>query len=259
MRDKLWIKIKSEASEVSLQEPSLSPLINRTILRHACLKQAIIYQLSQKISSNDVADEVITRVSQEAFGADHNLIKSAELDLLAVFDRDPACTSIMQPILFFKGFLALQAYRISNWLWNNNRTTLAYFIQSQLSEVFSIDIHPGAKIGKGIMIDHAHSIVIGETSIIGNNVSILHSVTLGGTGNKDQKRHPTIEDGVLLGAGAKILGDITVGFCSKIASGSVVLQSVPPQKTAAGVPAKVVGDTGCSEPSVTMNQLIKSL
>ena len=259
MNEKLWIKVKFEASEVLSNEPMLSPIINRVILNHNCLEQAIIYQLSHKISSKDIANKVIKNILEEAYRADDTLIKSTELDLLAVFDRDPACVSLIHPILFFKGFIALQAYRISNWLWNENRTNMAYFIQSQISEVFGIDIHPGAIIGNGIMIDHGHSIVIGETSVIGNNVSILHSVTLGGTGKEDQKRHPTIEDGVLLGAGAKILGDIKIGFCSKIASGSVVLQSIPPQKTAAGVPAKVVGDTGCSEPSVTMDQLLRNI
>ena len=258
MQEKLWIKIRNDASKVILREPQLSCAIDRIILNHDSLEASIAYHLSQKISSDVITAEIIEDVCLEAFSANQKkIVKSIELDLLAILDRDPACNSAIQPILFFKGFLALQAYRVSNWLWNKNRVFMAQFIQSRLSEEFSVDIHPNAKVGDGIMIDHAHSIVIGETSVVGNNVSILHSVTLGGTGKEEKKRHPTIEDGVLIGAGAKILGGIKIGYCSKIASGSVVLKSIPPKKTAAGVPARVVGDTGCFEPSITMDQLIK--
>ena len=257
MSEKLWIKIRNDASKAIITEPQLDSAINRIILDHQSLEASIAYQLSQKISSHEITSEIIQDTCLEAFNADQKkIVKSIELDLLAILDRDPACNTAMQPVLFFKGFLALQAYRVSNWLWNKNRFIMALFIQSRLSEEFSVDIHPNAKIGNGIMIDHAHSIVIGETSVVGNNVSILHSVTLGGTGKEEKKRHPTIEDGVLIGAGAKILGGINIGYCAKIASGSVVLRSIPPKKTAAGVPARIVGDTGCSKPSMTMDQLI---
>jgi serine O-acetyltransferase len=182
--------------------------------------------------------------------------QSARADLVAVFERDPACHRFLQPILYFKGYQAIQAYRVAHWLWLNGRIDLAYYFQMRISEVFGVDIHPAARIGKSIMIDHAHSIVIGETAVVGDNVSMLHSVTLGGTGKEDDIRHPTIEDGVLIGAGAKVLGNITVGRCSRVAAGSVVLMDVPPCKTVAGVPAKIVGEAGCDQPSIMMDQLL---
>jgi serine O-acetyltransferase len=175
-----------------------------------------------------------------------------------VFERDPACHRYLQPILFFKGYQAVQAYRVGHWLWQQGRIDLAYFVQMRVSEVFGVDAHPAAKIGRGIMIDHAHSIVIGETAVVGDNVSMLHSVTLGGTGKEDGDRHPKIGDGVLIGAGAKVLGNITVGYCSRIAAGSVVLEDIPPCKTVAGVPARIVGEAGCAQPSISMNQVIQA-
>ena len=164
---------------------------------------------------------------------------------MAVYERDPACHRLMQPLLFFKGYQAVQAYRLGHWLWTEGRRDLAYFVQMRVSEVFGVDIHPAARIGRGIMIDHAHSIVIGETAVVGDNVSMLHSVTLGGTGKEEEDRHPKIGNGVLIGAGAKVLGNIKVGNCSRIAAGSVVLPDVPPCKTVAGVPARIVGEAGC--------------
>tara|TARA_B110000263_G_scaffold35971_1_gene27662 strand:- start:741 stop:1520 length:780 start_codon:yes stop_codon:yes gene_type:complete len=256
MADKLWTKVRSDAELAIKSEPLLSILIQSAILNHSSLQESLIYQIAKKLCSTEVPYKIIYEVANEAFCVDPRLLKSVQADLLAVFDRDPSCNSVVQPILYFKGFVAIQAYRVSHWLWNNNRYDFAYLIQSRSSEVFGIDIHPAAKIGNGLMIDHAHSIVIGETATVGNDVSMLHSVTLGGTGSRGLQRHPTIEDGVLLGAGAKVLGNITVGHCSKVASGSVVLKSVPPKKTVAGVPAKIVGETGCAQPSITMDQLI---
>ena len=256
MADKLWTKVRSDAELAIKSEPLLSILIQSAILNHSSLQESLIYQIAKKLCSTEVPYKIIYEVANEAFCVDPRLLKSVQADLLAVFDRDPSCNSVVQPILYFKGFVAIQAYRVSHWLWNNNRYDFAYLIQSRSSEVFGIDIHPAAKIGNGLMIDHAHSIVIGETATVGNDVSMLHSVTLGGTGSRGLQRHPTIEDGVLLGAGAKVLGNITVGRCSKVASGSVVLKSVPPKKTVAGVPAKIVGETGCAQPSITMDQLI---
>ncbi len=256
MADKLWTKVRSDAELAIKSEPLLSILIQSAILNHSSLQESLIYQIAKKLCSTEVPYKIIYEVANEAFCVDPRLLKSVQADLLAVFDRDPSCNSVVQPILYFKGFVAIQAYRVSHWLWNNNRYDFAYLIQSRSSEVFGIDIHPAAKIGNGLMIDHAHSIVIGETATVGNDVSMLHSVTLGGTGSRGLQRHPTIEDGVLLGAGAKVLGNITVGHCSKVASGSVVLKSVPPKKTVAGVPAKIVGEAGCTQPSITMDQLI---
>ena len=256
MADKLWTKVRSDAELAIKSEPLLSILIQSAILNHSSLQESLICQIAEKLCSTKVPYKIIYEVANEAFCVDPRILKSVQADLLAVFDRDPSCNSVVQPILYFKGFVAIQAYRVSHWLWNNNRYDFAYLIQSRSSEVFGIDIHPAAKIGNGLMIDHAHSIVIGETATVGNDVSMLHSVTLGGTGSRGLQRHPTIEDGVLLGAGAKVLGNITVGHCSKVASGSVVLKSVPPKKTVAGVPAKIVGEAGCTQPSITMDQLI---
>jgi serine O-acetyltransferase len=225
-------------------------------LHHATLQKALSYRISAKLSSNEMSMLVLREVADEAFAADPTLVEAARADLVAVLERDPATYRLLQPILYFKGFQAMQAYRVAHWLWTQGRRDLAYFVQMRSSEVYGVDIHPAARIGKGIMIDHAHSIVIGETAVVGDNVSMLHSVTLGGTGKEKEDRHPKIGDEVLIGAGAKVLGNITVGCCSRIAAGSVVLEDVPPAMTVAGVPAKVVGSAGCEHPSVTMNQLL---
>ena len=196
------------------------------------------------------------RARAESLGFEANGGIAARADILAVYERDPACHRYLQPLLFFKGFQALQCFRIAHHLWTTGRAELSYFFQMRTSEGFGVDIHPGARIGQGVMIDHAHSIVIGETAVVGDNVSMLHSVTLGGTGKEDGDRHPKIGDGVLIGAGAKVLGNITVGHCSRIAAGSVVLQDVPPCKTVAGVPARIVGEAGCAQPSISMDQMV---
>ena len=211
-----------------------------------------------KLASDEMPAQIVRELADTAYLGDTSLGEAARADLVAVFDRDPACHSLMQPLLFFKGFQAIQAYRVGHWLWRNGRKNLSYFFQARVSEVFGIDIHPNARIGKGLMIDHAHSIVIGETAVVGDNVSMLHSVTLGGTGKEDDDRHPKIGDGVLIGAGAKVLGNIRIGNCSRIAAGSVVLQEVPPCKTVAGVPARIVGEAGCDQPALTMDQILNS-
>jgi len=199
---------------------------------------------------------VLREVVDKAYAAEPELVAASRADLVAVFERDPACHRLLQPILYFKGYQAIQAYRVGHYLWRNGHRDLAYFFQMRVSEIFGVDIHPGARIGMGIMIDHAHSIVIGETAVVGDNVSMLHSVTLGGTGKEEQDRHPKIGNGVLIGAGAKVLGNIKVGDCSRIAAGSVVLEEVPKCKTVAGIPAKIVGEAGCDHPSISMNQLL---
>jgi serine O-acetyltransferase len=203
-----------------------------------------------------MSPQLLREIADEAYGEDEAIGQAARADIAAVFERDPACHRMLEPILYFKGFQAVQAYRIAHWLWRQGRADLAYFIQMRMSEQFGVDIHPAARIGKGIMIDHAHSIVIGETAVVGDNVSMLHSVTLGGTGKADGDRHPKIGDGVLIGAGAKVLGNIRVGHCSRIAAGSVVLHEVPPCTTVAGVPARVVGEAGCAQPAVSMDHRI---
>ncbi len=254
--DPVWSRIRAEAEDMVAAEPILGGLVHSGILHHTSLERSLSYRLSLKLSSGEMTDQILREIVEEAYQSDEKLGQSARADIVAVFERDPACHRFIQPLLFFKGFQGVQAYRVANWLWRQDRKELAYFIQTRVSEVFGIDIHPGATIGQGVMIDHAHSIVIGETARVGDNVSMLHSVTLGGTGKADGLRHPTIENGVLIGAGAKVLGNITVGYCTRIAAGSVVLEDVPPCKTVAGVPARIVGEAGCAQPSVTMDQLL---
>ena len=203
-----------------------------------------------------MSEQILREIADQAYRSDPSLGAAARADIVAVTDRDPACHRFIQPLLYFKGFQAVQAYRLGHWLWQQGRRDFAYFIQMRTSELFGVDIHPNARIGQGIMIDHAHSIVIGETAVVGDNVSMLHSVTLGGTGKEEEDRHPKIGDGVLIGAGAKVLGNIRVGHCSRIAAGSVVLHEVPDCTTVAGVPAKVVGEAGCAQPSISMDQLL---
>ena len=254
--DPVWARIKDEAMTAITDEPLMGGMIHSGILHHQTLECALAYRIAMKLASREMSEQILRELADEAFSASPDIVNAARADLVAILDRDPACHRLMQPLLFFKGFQAIQAYRLGHWLWEQGQKDLSYFIQMRISEVFGIDIHPAAKIGRGIMIDHAHSIVVGETAIVGDNVSMLHSVTLGGTGKEDDDRHPKIEDGVLIGAGAKVLGNITVGHCSRIAAGSVVLADIPPMKTVAGVPAKIVGEAGCSQPSLTMDQLL---
>ncbi|MEM9581091.1 MAG: serine O-acetyltransferase [Pseudomonadota bacterium] len=256
--DPVWDRISDEARDAVRDEPLMGGLIHACILHHDSLEKALSYRFSAKLHSNEMSQVILRDIAMEAFGEDPSILEAARADLVAIFERDPACHRLLQPVLYFKGFQAIQAYRIGNWLFRQGRYDLAYFVQMRVSEIFGVDVHPAAKIGKGIMIDHAHSIVIGETAVVGDNVSMLHSVTLGGTGKEEEDRHPKIGDGVLIGAGAKVLGNISVGHCSRIAAGSVVLQEVPPCKTVAGVPAKIVGEAGCDQPSVSMHQIIEA-
>mgnify|MGYP003547200139 FL=1 len=254
--DPVWNRICDEAQTAVRDEPLLGGLIHSGVLHHPTLERALSYRFSMKLASSEMSEQILREIADEAHASDPTIGQAARADVVAVYDRDPACHRFLQPILFFKGFQAVQAYRVGHWLWTHGRMDMAYFVQMRVSEVFGVDIHPGARVGKGIMIDHAHSIVIGETAVVGDNVSMLHSVTLGGTGKEDGDRHPKIADGVMIGAGANILGNIHVGQCSRIAAGSVVLHDVPRNTTVAGVPAKVIGEAGCSQPSQTMDQLL---
>lgn len=256
--DPVWTRICEEAEAAVREEPLLGGLIHSGLLHHPTMERALAYRFSLKLASGEMSEQILREIADEALAADPAIGQSARADLVAVHERDPACHRFLQPMLFFKGYQAVQAYRIGHWLWKSGRRDMAYFVQMRVSEVFGVDIHPGARIGKGIMIDHAHSIVIGETAVVGDNVSMLHSVTLGGTGKVDGDRHPKIGDGVLIGAGAKVLGNIQVGARSRIAAGSVVLTDVPPCSTMAGVPARVVGEAGCSQPAITMDHLLRA-
>ena len=254
--DPVWSQICKEAEAAIADEPLMGGLVHTSVLHHGSLECALAYRISMKLASPEMSDQMLREIADEAYADDHSLAEAARADLVAILERDPACHRYLQPLLFFKGFQAVQAYRLGHWLWQKGRRDLAYYVQMRVSEIFGIDIHPAAVIGKGLMIDHAHSIVIGETAVVGDNVSMLHSVTLGGTGKEEEDRHPKIEDGVLIGAGAKVLGNITIGHCSRIAAGSVVLMDVPPCKTVAGVPARIVGEAGCDQPSISMDQLL---
>ncbi|GAA6189408.1 serine O-acetyltransferase [Litorivita sp. NS0012-18] len=254
--DPVWTRILEESRQAVTDEPLLGGLVHGCILHHETLEDALSYRFAQKLASGEMSEQLLREIADAAYAADPELGQAARADIIAVFERDPACHRYIQPLIFFKGFQAIQAYRIGHWLWRQGRRDLAYFVQMRVSEQFGVDIHPACRVGKGLFLDHAHAIVIGETAVVGDNVSILHSVTLGGTGKEDEDRHPKIGNGVLIGAGAKVLGNIEIGHCSRIAAGSVVLADVPCCKTVAGVPAKVVGEAGCDQPSVSMNQLI---
>lgn len=254
--DPVWHRICEEAEAAVKAEPLMGGLIHAGVLHHSSFERALASRIAMKLASPEMSEQILREIADQAYTADPALSAAARADAVATYDRDPACHRFLQPLLYFKGFQAVQAYRLAHWLYGQDRRDLAFFIQMRASEVFGVDIHPAARIGQGIMIDHAHSIVVGETAVVGDNVSMLHSVTLGGTGKEDDDRHPKIGDGVLIGAGAKVLGNITIGHCSRIAAGSVVLEPVPPMKTVAGVPAKIVGEAGCAQPSVTMDQLL---
>jgi serine O-acetyltransferase len=254
--DPVWDQIRQEATKATTDEPLIGGFVHATILHHTSLDKALSYRIAAKLASNEMSNMVLREIVDQAYIDQPDLVQAARADLVAIYERDPACHRLLQPILYFKGYQAVQAYRVSHYLWKRGQQDLAYFFQMRVSEIFGVDIHPGARIGKGIMIDHAHSVVIGETAVVGDNVSMLHSVTLGGTGKEEEDRHPKIGDGVLIGAGAKVLGNITIGHCSRIAAGSVVLEDVPPCKTVAGIPARIVGEAGCDQPSISMNHML---
>lgn len=253
---RVWPALMAEAQRVARDEPSLASLLNAVIIRHNDLASALSYQIARKLGDQELRAMSLREVAQEAFAADPTIVANAEADLRAVFERDPACKGFVQPFLHFKGFQAIQTHRVAHWLWRSGREALAFYLQSRMSELFQVDIHPAARIGAGAFFDHGTGIVIGETAVIGENVSMLHGVTLGGTGAERGDRHPKVGDGVLLGAGAKVLGNITIGDFAKIASGSVVLMNVPSGCTAAGVPARLVNCPTCSEPARTMDHTL---
>ena len=254
---KIWETICKEAEVSSKKSNYMKKYFERHILSHSGFGDALSHIIAAKICNSDFELSHFVSILQKQISNFPYICDYAADDLVAFYERDPACHWFYQPFLFYKGFIALQAHRIGNAFYNNGDVDLSLYLQMRVSEVFSIDIHPRAMIGKGIMFDHAHNLVIGETAKIGDNVSILHAVTLGGTGKIRGDRHPKIGNNVLIGAGAKILGNISVGECSRVAAGSLVLKSVPSFKTVAGVPAKEVGSSGCPEPSKMMDQLLK--
>jgi serine O-acetyltransferase len=252
----VWAALHNEALIAARDESALASLVATVILNHKSMADALSYQLARKLGDQELRGMTLREVAQEAYVSDPVLVGIAEADLQAVFERDPACKGYLQPFLFFKGFLALQTQRVSHWLWNQGRETMAFYMQSRMSELFQVDIHPATRIGRGVFVDHGTGIVIGETAVIGDDVSMLQGVTLGGTGAERGDRHPKIGNGVLLGAGAKVLGNITIGDYAKIASGSVVLKPVPAGCTAAGVPARLVNCPTCEEPAKSMDHTL---
>jgi serine O-acetyltransferase len=252
----VWAALRNEAAHVALTEPTLASLLNAVVLKHDKLSSALSYQLARKLGDQELRAMSAREIADEAYASDPRIIEMVEADLRAVFERDPACKGYVQPFLFFKGFLALQTHRVAHWLWNEGRETLAFYLQSRMSEIFQVDIHPATRIGSGVFIDHGTGIVVGETAVIGDEVSMLQGVTLGGTGAERGDRHPKVGRGVLLGAGAKVLGNITIGDYAKIASGSVVLKPVPAGCTAAGVPARLVNCPTGDAPARTMDHTL---
>lgn len=257
IEDPVWQRIQTEALEIHKQEPHMRRLIDDVVLSKGTLEDSICARLSRKFGRIAGTEADIMMTFREAFDADPEIGERVRADIVAIYERDPACKDYLSPLLFFKGFQALTAYRISHLFWKQNRQHLALYLQSHISETFGVDIHPAARIGKGILLDHATSFVAGETAVICDNVSILHEVTLGGTGKQAGDRHPKIQTGVLLASGAKILGNITVGAHSKVGANSVVLKDVPPHVTVAGVPASIVSRHRSEDcPATAMNHCI---
>jgi serine O-acetyltransferase len=257
--DPIWARLRQEADTALRRESPLSGFLLASILNQPSLEAAIIHRIASRLGHVALPADLIEQAYLEAVEHDASIGQAFRLDAVAVVDRDPACTRLLEPILYFKGFHAIQTHRLAHWLWEQGRQDFALYLQSRSSEVFQTDIHPAARIGRGIFLDHATGLVVGSTALIEDNVSMLQDVTLGGTGKDRGDRHPKIRHGVLIGAGAKILGNIEVGQCARVAAGSVVLQPVPRNTTVAGVPARVVGTAGCAEPARSMDQILREL
>lgn len=249
----VWNNLKFEAQSVAEREPALGSLLEDVVLSRESLGEALAYRLTRKLDYNHNPKRFLLDLFFEAFQSDPVILDRVALDIIAVKDRDPACDDYLTPFLYYKGFQAITSYRVAHWLWMNDRRDLSYYMESLVSEVFSVDIHPAARIGGGLLLDHATSFVAGETALIEDNVSILHEVTLGGTGKVSGDRHPKVRSGVLIGAGAKILGNVEIGAGAKIGASSVVLKDIPPGCTAAGVPAKILSQNNVSDPASQMD------
>ncbi|ASK27976.1 serine O-acetyltransferase [Neisseria chenwenguii] len=254
----LWQTIREETETAVAAEPMLASFLHQTVLRHETLDSVLAYHLSSKLSGTIMDARALFEIYQQALASDAHISKCVEADLKAIYERDPACDEYSLPLLYFKGFHAIQAHRINHWLYQNDRKTLAYFLQNRMSEVFGTDIHPAARFGRGLMLDHATGFVAGETAVLGNNISILHGVTLGGSGKESGDRHPKVGDGVMIGANASVLGNIRIGENAKIGAGSVVVADVPPSVTVVGVPAKPVGRS-LKTPSADMDQSLQAV
>jgi serine O-acetyltransferase len=253
--DLIWERLQEEAQETLAREPQFATLLHLSVLEHASFEEAVIQRIALRVEHPDLPAEGIRRAYREALAADSAIGQAIRADIQAVFERDPAVNRYLEPLLYFKGFHALQVHRLAHWLWSQGRYDFALYLQSRASEVLQVDMHPAVPIGRGLFFDHATGIVVGETAVIEDDVSILQSVTLGGSGRQARDRHPKVRRGVLIGSGAKLIGNIEVGEGARIGAGSVVTDSVPPHKTVAGVPARVIGAAGTAEPGRSMNQI----
>jgi serine O-acetyltransferase len=254
--DPIWHTVRAEAETMAAREPALASFVWETVLNHQTLEDAVIHRIAERLDHGAVKGALIRQTFDEYLRDEPVLAEILRADIQAVYDRDPACDRYLEPLLYFKGFHAIETQRLSNWLWRHGRRDFALYLQARASEIFQVDIHPRVPVGRGVFFDHGTGIVIGETAVIDDDVSILQGVTLGGTGKETGDRHPKIRRGVLIGAGANILGNIEVGHCARVAAGSVVLKPVPPRMTVAGVPAKIVGEAPCAEPSRAMDQML---
>ena len=254
VESQLWPALRAEAARAAAREDMLRFLLDRAVLRHDGLAAALGALLAHKLADASLAADRLVELARSAMAEDQAILAAAAADLSAIRSRDPAAESYLTPFLYYKGFHALQWHRIGHWLWGQSRRDLAHFLQSRVSEVFAVDIHPAVPVGSGVFIDHGTGLVVGETAIIGNDVSILHEVTLGGTGKERGDRHPKVRDGVLLCAGAKVLGNVEIGREAKVGAGSVVLSNVPPRATVAGVPARIVAWSHGGVPALEMDQ-----
>ena len=254
--DPIWNSIRAEADEAVAKDPIIAAFLYSTILNQESLQEAVIHRVAERLDHSDMRADLLRQTFIAMLRARPEWSSILRVDIQAVYDRDPACARFIEPVLFFKGFHAIQTQRLAHWLWQEGRKDFALYLQSRSSVVFQTDIHPAVPMGQGIFLDHATGLVVGMTAVIEDDVSILQGVTLGGTGKETGDRHPKIRRGVLIGAGAKILGNIEVGCCSKVAAGSVVLHPVPRASTVAGVPARVVGKAGCAEPARLMDQML---
>lgn len=248
----VWQQIRQEAEAIIAREPELASFVYANVLNHNSLEEAIAHRIAGQLDHHDVPSEIIRHAFADVLAAEPELSEVFRVDIAAVVDRDPACTRLVEPVLYLKGFHAIEAHRLAHWLYREGRKDLAFYLQGRASSVFQTDIHPAVPMGRGVFLDHATGLVVGGTAVIEDDVSLLQDVTLGGTGKESGDRHPKVRRGVLIGAGAKILGNIEIGEGSKIAAGSVVLKPVPPHSTAAGVPARIVGQAGAEAPSHTM-------
>ena len=250
----LWGAIRHEVKLRADFEPIMSTFFHAPGRTHETFEGAPTSLRPRNLYSPSVSPRAIPKTFEDASRKEPAIIRAAEIDIKAVRSRDPACNGYSTPLLFYKGFHALQSHRVAHWLWGQERHSLAFYLQNQMSAIFGVDIHPAAQIGCGIMLDHATSIVIGETAVVEDDVTMLHGVTLGGTGKESGDRHPKVRHGVLIGASASIIGNIEIGEGAKVGAGSVVMKDVPPHVTVAGVPAEVVGRPKGVSPAEDVDQ-----